>query len=70
MERHNSNIKNKEEKLQYIIENGADRDILNNVMAKLCDVFLSAYKDVFGVKHTEKKNIKSPGLMINAQFFT
>lgn len=69
MERHNSNIKNKEEKLQYIKENGADRDILNNVMAKLCDVFLSASKDVFGVKHTEK-NHKSPGLMINAQFFT
>lgn len=56
MERHNSNIKNKEEKLQYIIENGADRDILNNVVAKLCDVFLSASKDVFGVKHTEKKS--------------
>lgn len=56
MERHNSNIKNKEEKLQYMIENGADRDILNNVMAKLCDVFLSTSKDVFGVKHIEKKS--------------
>lgn len=58
MERHNSNIKNKEEKLQYIKENGADRDILNNVMAKLCDVFLSASKDVL-VLNTQKKIIKA-----------
>lgn len=69
IERHNSNIKNIEE-LQYIIENGMDKDILNNVITKLCDVFLSASKDAFGLKHNKqhtKKNPKSPGLMINVE---